>query len=220
MVARPARRFGVLVRRGRVSRGITTRELARKIGVSNGAITNWEKARLIHPLDPERVRAVARALGLDGDALLGALVAEHFVNSLPEPLLKAVRRELLEALETLYEDGPVGRGLSQWEGDATDGRATAEGAGEPLRTELVDALLDSGHLDARVAGLARQGGPIPAREIEVVLDRLMNPSQLTDLLLILGATLSFDFSPRGIGSGDLGTTLRLGTDEESSTGNT
>lgn len=68
MVARPARRFGVLVRRGRASRGITTRELARKIGVSNGAITNWEKARLLHPLDLERVRTVARALDLDGEA--------------------------------------------------------------------------------------------------------------------------------------------------------
>lgn len=190
---------------------MSTRELARRIGNSNGAVTGWEKGRLLHPLDRERVRALARELELDADALFGALAAEHFVSSLPEPLLRAVRRELLAVLERLYGAWPEGRGLSLWDGGAAGGGPEADDAGYWLRAELVDALAGSGHLDPQVARRAHQGGLIPAAEVELAVGRLLNPSQLADLLLILGATVTVDLSPRGVASGDLGLSVRWGS---------
>ena len=67
--------FSEQVRAARLSAGLSQRELASAAGVSYDTIVSWEGSRRHLPKDPDRVRAVGRATGLDkaaADALLNA----------------------------------------------------------------------------------------------------------------------------------------------------
>lgn len=62
--------FGEIIRRGRKAAGLTQKELARELGVSNTAVSNWEKD-LSRP-DADTIQALCALLGLEPNTFYGA----------------------------------------------------------------------------------------------------------------------------------------------------
>lgn len=94
-----AESFGSRLARLRKERGITQVELAGRIGIIQGLVTNYERDRL--RMHPEMVVRFALALGVSSDELLGVPSKKKTAAS-PEPetlSLKLVRR--LQKIEQL-----------------------------------------------------------------------------------------------------------------------
>lgn len=66
--------FGQNVLQRRLALNMTQEELAKAIGASRPRITDIENGRF--PTDPDRINAIARALGTDPNTLLGFILGE------------------------------------------------------------------------------------------------------------------------------------------------
>ena len=62
--------FGEIIRRGRKEAGLTQRQLAGQLGVSNTSVSNWEKD-LSRP-DADTIARLCRILNLEPNAFYGA----------------------------------------------------------------------------------------------------------------------------------------------------
>ena len=64
--------FGEIIRRGRKAAGLTQRELAQQLGVSNTSVSNWEKD-LSRP-DADTIAQLCAILNLEPNTFYGAPV--------------------------------------------------------------------------------------------------------------------------------------------------
>jgi len=92
--AKPRTSLGERIAAARLAVGLTQQELARKIGISQRVVAYWERESV--SLRPEQLAALAVALGISSDYLLGIAPAKQRGNG---PAGKA--RRVFEAVSQL-----------------------------------------------------------------------------------------------------------------------
>jgi transcriptional regulator with XRE-family HTH domain len=99
--AESALTFADLIRTGRQRRGWSQEDLERESGVSRSTLSRWERGLADRP-EPEHVRAVCRALGIDprrAAVALGYLTAEDLSGPAASRPLPVEVAEVLAMLE-------------------------------------------------------------------------------------------------------------------------
>jgi transcriptional regulator with XRE-family HTH domain len=76
--SRPRTAFGERLAYFRRSRGVTQKQLAEELGITQSAIANWERRSVT--LSPEQIATLSRVLGISLDELFGT-------NSIPKELI-------------------------------------------------------------------------------------------------------------------------------------
>jgi transcriptional regulator with XRE-family HTH domain len=82
----PLQTVGALIRDARVKKGMSKAELARRVGVTRGAVWEWERDNCFPHRD--NARSIAEILGVPLNALLGALDSSSSLKFVTEGLPK------------------------------------------------------------------------------------------------------------------------------------
>ena len=85
----------------RKSAGMSQRDLAAKIGVTSGAISNWEKGK--NSIDIDTLYKVCQVLNVSLDAMCGVDEEKITLSSTEEELVKAFRRCTRERKDIILE---------------------------------------------------------------------------------------------------------------------
>jgi SOS-response transcriptional repressor LexA len=193
--------FGRQVRRARKNRGQTLDDLSAATGIAKSYLSQIETGYAPPPRD-EKVRRIARALGLDEEALLG----EAHIGQLPEDLKERMRR-LRDVFDSTEE---VIRGLLAVRQDAareagSAGEEPAEAVG-PAAAEKPGLDLDSLHKSGLLRHLANWGdrgaaalGERKVRPIPVINKVAAGyPAEFTDLGYPVGVADEYVACPEGL----------------------
>ena len=87
-MAREERTFGTTVAELRRERGMTQLELANRMGVTDKAVSKWERDLSLP--DVESVSRLAEVLGVSADELLGTMSRKPGTENAPSPLARKV----------------------------------------------------------------------------------------------------------------------------------
>ncbi len=87
--AKPRSSLGERIAIARLALGLTQKELAQKIGVTQRVVTYWERESV--SIRPEQLNALADALGVSADDLMGRATTKKTRQSGPAPVGK-IRR--------------------------------------------------------------------------------------------------------------------------------
>ena len=74
--------IGQLIKQSRKEKGITQNELAKRIGVSAGAISRWESGD-IENMRRDRIEKLADALGIDPNIIIGIEPNKEMDGNIP-----------------------------------------------------------------------------------------------------------------------------------------
>lgn len=93
--------IGTRIRKYREDRGLSQKELAQKIGVSNSRISNWEQG--INRPDADVIANICRALDVSASELLDVRLAPDDLNDQERKVILAYRTktELQQAVNIL-----------------------------------------------------------------------------------------------------------------------
>ncbi len=93
--------IGAKIRKYRDKRGISQRELAELLGVSNTRVSNWEQG--VNRPDAEMIGALCRALDVSPSRLLGIRISDRELTDKENDIIDAYRQkpEMQHAVDVL-----------------------------------------------------------------------------------------------------------------------
>ncbi len=99
-----SRRFGEILKKSRVLRGFSVRDLAKLLKVSATLVSKWEIGKYPPPQKSETIKRISKILAIDENELQELCNIENMLNGLPHNLRKALKQSLYIHLKTNYRD--------------------------------------------------------------------------------------------------------------------